>query len=269
MAAQTPGAGGLMFWLGTHQPNWLAAAGVPLCVARQRLEQRRTFPRAIAPWILDSGAFTEISRNGQWTITPRHYTELVRRFRDEIGQMAWAAPMDWMCEPFILERTGRWVTEHMILTVNSYLELRMIAADLPFIPVLQGWTADDYLRCADLYAAAGIDLAAEPVVGLGSVCRRQDTAPAAHIVRSLAPLRLHGFGVKVTGLRKYGQYLTSADSLAWSYNARKNPPMAGCAHASCANCLRRANWWRDRLLTSLKRGWQLDLFGPGDWEVAS
>lgn len=257
--------GHMMFWLGTHETGWLAKAGVPLFIARQRLAKRRTLPRAAAPWALDSGAFMQLQQHGQWTITPRQYATEVRRYRDEIGQLAWAAPQDWMCEPFILQRTGRWLTEHLILTVNSYLELRMIAPDLPFIPVLQGWQRDDYQRCADLYAAAGIDLAAEPVVGLGSVCRRQDTAAAGQIVRSLSPLKLHGFGVKITGLRKYGHYLTSADSLAWSYNARKNPPLPGCAHKNCANCMRWANRWRDRLLTSLERGWQLDLFAdlPG------
>lgn len=256
-----------MFWLGTHEVSWLARSGVPLFISRTRLERRRALPRAIGPWALDSGAFTEITQHGRWTITPGEYAAMVRRFRDDIGNLAWAAPQDWMCEPFALAKTGLWVTEHMILTVNNYLELRMAAADLPFIPVLQGWDRDDYLRCADLYAAAGVDLAAEPVVGLGSVCRRQDTVPAAAIVRALVPLRLHGFGIKTTGLRKYGQYLTSADSLAWSYNARRSPPMAGCSHKSCANCLRWATRWRDRLIASMDRGWQLELFA--DLEEAS
>ena len=261
MASQAPDSGRLMFWLGTHETSWLAKAGVPLFVARQRLEPRRTLPRAAAPWALDSGAFTEITRHGEWAMTARDYAALVRRFRDQIGQFAWAAPQDWMCEPAAIERTGLSVTVHQAKTVANYLELRTVAADLPFVPVLQGWTRDDYQRCCDMYAAAGVDLEAEPVVGLGSVCRRQDTAAAAEIVRSLTPLRLHGFGVKITGLRKYGQYLTSADSLAWSYNARKNPPMTGCTHGSCANCLQWANRWRDRLLTSLEHGWQLELFG--------
>lgn len=260
------------FWLGTHEPSWLARAGFPLMVARQRLDGRRTLPRAVAPWVLDSGAFMQLQQHGDWTITPRQYAAQVRRFSTEIGDLTWAAPQDWMCEPFILERTGRWLTEHLIMTVNSYLELRMLAADLPFIPVLQGWQRDDYLRCAELYAAAGIDLAVQPVVGLGSVCRRQG-GEAEWIVRSLAPLRLHGFGIKTTGLLKYGHRLASADSLAWSYDARRGAPMAACTHKSCANCLSRATWWRDRLLTSLAaseaRGRQLDLLDPDEaWSAA-
>jgi hypothetical protein len=39
------------------------------------------------------------------------------------------------------------------------------------MPVLQGWTAGDYWRCADRYDRAGVRLEDYPVVGLGSVCR--------------------------------------------------------------------------------------------------
>jgi hypothetical protein len=255
----------LTFYLGTHEPGWLARLAVPLCVSRTRLQHRKTLPRAIIPWMLDSGSFTELERHREHTMTPAGYAAFVRRCRDQIGQLAWAAPQDWMCEPFMLARTGLTVAGHQQRTVENYLELRMAGDGLPIRPVLQGWTRDDYLRCVDLYASYGVDLEGEPLVGLGSVCRRQDTDEAGRIVRALAPLRLHGFGVKVTGLREFGYRLISADSLAWSYNARRNPPMHGCTHRSCANCPRRAVWWRGRLLASLSsRGWQEPLFDLED-----
>src|SRR5438874_1153376 len=99
---------------------------------------------------------------------------------------------------------------------------------LPFIPVLQGWTITDYLRCVALYRAVGIDLSREPLLGLGSICRRQATEEIVGIVRTLANLglRMHGFGVKTAGLQRYGHYLASADSLAWSFRGRH---IAGCA----------------------------------------
>src|SRR5262249_10900031 len=121
---------------------------------------------------------------------------------------------------------------------------------------------------ASLYRDAGIDLIAEPVVGIGSVCRRQNTRDADIIIRSLAPLRLHGFGVKTTGLLAFGQRLSSADSLAWSYNARRHPALPRCAHGSCANCLIWAARWRGQLLARLaakdRCGWQGDLFDPDE-----
>ena len=152
-----------------------------------------------------------------------------------------------MCEPAILERTGLSVAAHQYRTVANYLELRRRG---PFIPVLQGWTLADYERCVELYASAGIDLFRVPLVGLGSVCRRH-TAEIARIACELAMvhgLRVHGFGVKASGLRWYGRYLASADSLAWSYQARRYPPLRDCSHASCVNCPRYALRWRESVL---------------------
>ena len=172
----------------------------------------------------------------------------------------------------MLARTGLSVTEHQHRTVENYLALRQLAPSLPFIPVVQGWRLPDYLACVDLYASAGVDLAALPRVGLGSVCRRQSTAEIAVIVTILAArgLRLHGFGIKTSGLRLYGHLLASADSMAWSYAARRAPALPGCTgHRNCANCLTYATAWRSRILAANARGWQPTLFDPPPWEVAA
>jgi hypothetical protein len=191
------------FWLGVHHPHWLATAGFPLFVSHRTLRVRRTLPRAAAPWALDSGGFTALSGGGCWDTTPAQYIAAVERYAAEIGQLEWAAPMDWMCEPAIRTKTGKTVTQHQQLTVDNYIELRSAAPHLPFIPVLQGWDLDDYRRCADLYAARGIDLSGETLTGIGSVCRRQATAQIAGIVAGLADagIRLHGFGVKAGDVR--------------------------------------------------------------------
>lgn len=181
-------------------------------------------------------------------MSARDYAADVRRFRDEIGQLEWAAPQDWMCEPVMLKKTGLTVDEHQRLTIENYLELRSLAPDLPIIPVLQGWSLGDYWRHVEAYDAAGIDLAALPLVGVGSVCRRQNTTVAGTVFASLAAegIKLHGFGLKMTGLRASLSSLASADSMAWSLNARKNPPRPECTHKSCANCLPFAlEWLRD------------------------
>jgi hypothetical protein len=259
------------FLLGTHQPGWLRKAGVPLFVSDTRLRVYRRLPVAMAPWALDSGGFTELQQYGRWTVPAAEYVARVRRCRDGIGRLMWAAPQDWMCEPIVISGgragrlrfagTGLSVVEHQRRTVASVLQLRALAPDLWFIPVLQGYTIVEYLRCADMYAAAGFDLGAEPLVGLGSVCRRQATGEAHQIITALHArgiTRLHGFGVKTLGLARYGHLLTSADSLAWSDDARRRGrPMPGCPphrpgcpprcrahHANCANCLRYALHWR-------------------------
>ena len=47
-------------------------------------------------WALDSGAFSELSAYGRWTLTLEQYVAAVRRYRDEVGQLDWAAPQDRM-----------------------------------------------------------------------------------------------------------------------------------------------------------------------------
>ncbi len=241
---------GLTFYLGTHHPGWLRATRIPLFISDRRLRGYKHLPHAASPWALDSGGFTELSAYGAWDHgpTPRQYVSRIRRYRDEIGQLAWAAPQDWMCEPSITTRTGLSVAEHQRRTVTNLLALRDLDPALPVIPVLQGWTITDYLRCADHYEHAGINLAAEPLVGLGSVCRRQATTVVHTLITVLHErgiTRLHGFGFKIAGLTQSGHLLVSADSMAWSYAARRHPPLPDCEtrHINCANCPRYAHQW--------------------------
>jgi len=244
-----------LFYLGTHEVTWLAQTTVPLFISHHRLQHRRRLPRARCAWALDSGAFTALSTGPATMPTARDYLAAVNRYARDVGGLQWAAPLDWMCESAILARTGLSVREHQERTVASVLELRALATSEtpPIIPVLQGWTLDDYLRCMELYAYEGIRLADEPLVGLGSVCRRQNTDEICAIVTALADrgLRLHGFGVKTGGLGRYGRHLVSCDSLAWSFRARYRPPMRGHRHATCVNCLRFALAHRRVLLRSV------------------
>jgi hypothetical protein len=205
--------------------------------------------------VLDSGGFSELAMYGRWTVPAAQYVAEVRRYAAEIGRLRWAAAMDWMCEPEILRKTGLSVADHQRRTLENYLELRIRAPEAPWAPVLQGWAPADYWRHADAYRKAGVDLSAAPAVGVGSVCRRQRTAGISVLLAGLQDLgaRLHVFGLKTSGLRRSAGYVTSADSLAWSYAARRWPPLPECggAHVRCNNCLRFALRWRERLLETL------------------
>lgn len=277
------------FRLGTHHADWLAKKAfrdVPLFISSVRLQNRVTLPVALGSYAVDSGGFSEIKRHGRWTITPAEYVALIRRYVDEIGRPDFVAPMDWMCEPWVIfgrrnvdpksphwfhgtrdargipvdgpdEEFGSAVLKHQAWTVENFLSLRVLAPEVPWMPVLQGWRLADYARCADMYDAASVDLTAEPIVGLGSVCRRQATSEIAEIAGHFADLglRLHGFGVKTDGLSEYAADLVSADSMAWSYGARHEPPLPGheTRHKNCANCPEYALAWRGRVLEAMER----------------
>lgn len=238
------------FYLGVHEPAWLARSSVPLFVSHRRLARRVKLPVATHRWALDSGGFSELSMYGRWKTTPAEYAEAAQAYASDVGDLDWAAPQDWMCEPQIIHRTRRSVAWHQAATIESVIELRRAAPDVPWVPVVQGWQIDDYLAHIDRYSDAGIDLTDEPVVGVGSVCRRQATGEIEEIFVHLAGagLRCHGFGVKTLGLTRYAKHLTSADSMAWSFEARRADPLPGCVHPRCQNCWRYALTWRQRLL---------------------
>ena len=240
-------------YLGVHQPAWLERdLGIPLLVSHRRLAGRRTLPRASQTWALDSGGFTELSLYGRWRSDAHTYVVAVRRYAAEIGNLAWAAPQDWMVESAVRARTGLSVRTHLQRTVRNYLQLRDLAPELPIIPVIQGAEVADYHRCADFYERHGVDLAALPLVGVGSVCRRSHTGEVERIVRTLHArgLVMHCFGVKTLGLARYGEAIASSDSAAWSFSGRYVP---GCtpSHRSEANCLRYALAWHARLHRTL------------------
>jgi hypothetical protein len=196
----------------------------------------------------------------------------VKGYDLEIRNLDWAAPQNWMCEPWIVERAGLSVWEHQERTVANFVALcalwrtwdskfvRVRQATCPFMPVLQGWTLADYWTCVDLYTQAGIRFADYPLVGLGSVC--QATGEIDTIVRSLGcVLPLGAFGVKSSGLASYGRWLTSADSMAWSFAGCREPGRTA-SHSSESNCRRFALSWRDRAVEAAdaSRGDQLELF---------
>jgi len=260
-----------VFYIGTGHPQWLwngVMNKIPLFVSHGRLKSRKSaFPAATVPgWALDSEGFSILQRHGRWTISPREYTEAVIRYDRQIGHLEWAAPQDRMCERPIIEG-GVWggthfagtrqfidpsgtltyeqITEiHQRDTVANFRELTALwqeyrrqgecEGDSPFMPVLQGDPGHpaSHLRCAQMYADAGVRLHDYPVVGVGSVCRIQDTPAIGRLARALAPLGLplHWFGVKLAGLPLIWPHITSHDSQGWSAAARREPRMEGCTH---------------------------------------
>ncbi len=240
-------------------------------VSNRTLADRKTMPRARGPVMIDCGGFSELLLFGEWRTAGKVYATLGRRYVQEIGNVEWMAAQDLMCEPFMLQRTGLSVRTHQVMTVAGYLELLDRAPDLPWLPVLQGWTPADYFRHVEMYVAAGVNLASLPLVGLGSVCRRQHLTEARYVARELSAngIRLHGFGVKTAALSGLVTVLRTCDSLAWSQDARRESARhkrigkarvecpAGRAHtqaSGCTNCLPYALAWRERVLQRITGG---------------
>lgn len=170
---------------------------------------------------LDSAGFVAMFRYGGYPWSVDEYLDLVASH-----PWAWWASMDLCCEPEIAADDAE-VHRRQAETVRMLGECRRAAADRgmpPPMPVLQGWNAVDYERCAAMIG----DL--PHLVGLGSMCRRQlggqtgVHAVLAHLDRRLPRgVKLHLFGVKgaAVGQLRGHPRIASIDSMAWDVAARR------------------------------------------------
>lgn len=197
----------LRFYPGLHQPHD-AAHFDRACISIHRLEKRRK-PVPCPDVLVDSGAFTKLDKHGRYPEPVEVYArQLHRLWTQGVVNITIAAAQDYMCEPFMLEKTGLTVLDHQHLTIERYDALVAALRDLfpegiPFevMPVLQGFAVSDYLRHIEMY---GDRLTHGMWVGVGSVCKRQGDASVIEglllAIKGARPdLRLHGFRREVDG----------------------------------------------------------------------
>src|ERR1700761_4177548 len=87
-------------------------------ISVNRLKKRKS-DFLVKDWIMDSGAFSEISAHGRYRVSVDEYAAQCDRW-SKVGNFQCAATQDFMCEPFIVQKTGLSVREHQRLTVSRY-----------------------------------------------------------------------------------------------------------------------------------------------------
>lgn len=225
-----------------HHPNKahrVPAAFISFNALRGRKSGFRPPPKG---WVMDSGAFTTVNKHGGYPESAKAYGVEAARLSSMTPGLLAIVAQDYMCEPFVLAKTGLTIADHQRLTVERYDELAevwdLFDGRCPVMPVLQGFAPEDYAVHIALYGAR---LALGAWVGVGSVCKRQGDPRAIlavlRAIKAVRPdLRLHGFGVKLTALRhpEVRDLLHTADSMAWSFSARKQGRDANSADEALA-----------------------------------
>lgn len=221
---------GPRFYVGLHKPYH--AQRFDRCMISVNTLRTRAGYFAVSEWMMDSGAFTTVNRDGG-------YLEPVDTYATEVLKWAWLGRLvavvsqDYMCERDVLKKTGLSIPEHQRLTIDRYCALRrLLPYRLHVLPVLQGYAPSEY---ADHVRQYGDLLTPGMWVGVGSVCKRNAKASAIvavlRAIKAVRPdLRLHGFGIKLTSLAdaQVNDMLDSADSMAWSFSARKQGRNPNC-----------------------------------------
>lgn len=249
-----------LFFVGLHQVHHARHFDLSFISANRLRRQRngkpapRKKPFVVKCWIMDSGAFSELSReqgiDSNGNLIPNEYRLSVFEHFNPIekwagnGELVAAVAQDFMCEAFILAKTGLTVEEHQRRTIVRFDALRMFDPSVYILPVLQGYDPQDYVRHLLMY---GDRLAQGVWVGVGSICKRnakpESVLAVLQAIKEVRPdLRLHGFGLKTTALAdpRIRDLLYSADSMAWSLNARK--------HGRDGNSWQEAKRFEERIL---------------------
>lgn len=208
----------MKFYIGIHQVSD-AKHFDRFFLSVNRLKDRK---KIIAnEWIMDSGAFSQLVGIGEHMAVD-DYVQYIEKFKN-FGNLVAAVSQDYMCEPFVLKKTGMSVKEHQKLTIKRYL-LLVKKTNQYIMPVIQGYKENEYIEHINQY---GEVLEKGAYVGVGSVCKRNsEPAKIKEILMGIKDkrpdLKLHGFGLKYQAVfdREIRNLLYSSDSMAWSFAAR-------------------------------------------------
>lgn len=183
---------------------------------------------AQVPLALDPDAYRNLLREGLWTLSAAEYAGAALRVQVECGKLAWARCQDWPCDPEFLAVTGLTQEDHQRMTVESFVDLRSRSPRVRWLPVLHGRDLEDYLRHAEMYEQAGVDLVSRDLVGVGSVGAERGSDRAVSVLEGLRSrgMSIHGFGVGLQSIGRLLPFLVSSSSAGWS-----NSPGAGQGEA--------------------------------------
>jgi hypothetical protein len=175
---------------------------------------------------LDSAGFVAMSRYNGFDWTVQQYMDLVAA-----NDWTWYAQLDCCCEPEVARDESARIlriaeTARLYGACAEEADRRGLKAPMP---VLQGWTVEDYRRSAGSLPAAEWP----SLVGIGSVCRRNVGGPDGiiAIVDALdrvlpGHVQMHLFGVKGQALDVLHGHerIYSMDSMSWDMAARRKWP---------------------------------------------
>lgn len=183
-------------------------------------------PPHISEAAADCGGFVATLKWGDYRYTPAEYVGWL-----ETWAPSWAATFDYCCEPEIAANAAA-IRERQEKTTAMAWHFWREYRDAPWawVPTLQGWHAEDYVRHARELRPLVEEMHREygwapglHRVGIGTLCRRASPLMVRRVVqaveRELPGVPLHLWGVKLTLLQSQvalPESVVSIDSAAWN-----------------------------------------------------
>lgn len=201
-------------------PNIMLSAGSVWHPKQNWNLSRTRLPKMVERLILDSGGYAFFSRWGEYPFDLEKYLELAYYLRD-LHPLYRVATLDYPCEPDINRSQIMTNEERIQKTVSNAVECFHKDNSIPWLPVIQGYTVEEYLYCIDLYNDYGIG---SDYWAIGSICSRKG-APyeLRNIITKIKERhqtqKLHAFGLGIPYLSdpQIFNAIYSSDSAAWNW----------------------------------------------------
>lgn len=176
----------------------------------------------------DCGGFVASRIWGEYRYTPEVYNNWCGTW-----DPLWAATMDWCCEDELTSGNAGIVRDRQTKTTEMAWHFWDKYKKMPWawVPTIQGWHIDDYLRHAEELLPLARRMRAYYTrqgnphfrLGIGTLCRRGSVQPIQKIINAVACLLgdypLHLWGTKLTLLKSdvaMPRQIVSMDSAAWN-----------------------------------------------------
>ena len=205
-------------------PNVMISAGSVWQPKTNKFSLSRThIPDTVEQVFLDSGGYSFFSYYPDYPFTIEEYINLANIIKDQSG-ITRVVTLDYPCEPDINRSRVSTNEERIQKTVSNAVECIQYDETIPWLPVIQGYTIDEYLYCVDLYKDAGIT---SDYWAIGSICSRKGFPyKIRRIITTLSEAlqsKIHAFGISLKYLYdpQIFNNIYSSDSAAWVWGATK------------------------------------------------
>ena len=173
---------------------------------------------------IDSGGFSFFKKWGEYPFDLETYLSFIYNLKEQYP-LELCAVMDYPCEIEANRTKLKTNKDRIEATVRNAVECIDADPNLPWIPVIQGFSLEEYLHCVDLYEQVGIRL---DYIAVGSVCARKGNLHSIRRIltkiRDRTKARLHSFGLSLTYLKdsQIHNAVYSSDSAAWNWGISKH-----------------------------------------------
>jgi len=175
--------------------------------------------------MLDSGGFSLMNKHGDYPFTTEEYVDWIIRMNEiNDNKVKYVAIRDYPCEPEISRKLGLMSNiDRIKKTVENTKEC--MTHDIPgeWMPVLQGYTKQEYLTCYQLLYDMRL---LTDYIAVGSMCRRTNVKEIENIIETIKrgySGNLHLFGLTFRALKNKTLYpmIESCDTIGYTYGCKK------------------------------------------------